>query len=34
MTLTVEMFLSIISFGVAMFSIGYAIGQSSNKSQK
>lgn len=34
MTLTVEMFISILSFGMAAFAIGYALGKGSNKSQK
>lgn len=34
MTLTVDMFINILSFGMAAFAIGYAMGQSSNKTQK
>ena len=34
MTLTVDLFISILSFGLAAFAIGYALGQSSNKTQK
>lgn len=34
MTLTVDLFISIISFGLSAFAIGYALGQSSNKTQK
>ena len=34
MTLTVDLFISILSFGMAAFAIGYALGQSSNKTQK
>lgn len=32
--LTVDLFISILSFGMAAFAIGYALGQSSNKTQK
>ena len=34
MTLTVDLFISILSFGMSVFVIGYALGQSSNKTQK
>ena len=34
MTLTVDLFISILSFGMAALTIGYALGQSSNKTQK
>ena len=34
MTLTVDMFINILSFGMAAFAIGYAMGQNSNKTQK
>ena len=34
MTLTVDLFISILSFGMAAFAIGYALGRSSSKTQK
>ncbi len=34
MTLTVDMFINILSFGMAAFALGYAMGQNSNKTQK
>ena len=34
MTLTVDPFISILSFGMAAFAIGYSLGRSSSKTQK
>ena len=32
--ITVDLFISILSFGMAAFAIGYALGRSSSKTQK
>ena len=34
MTLTLDLLISILSFGMAAFAIGYELDQSSNKTQK
>lgn len=34
MTLTIDMFLNILSFSMAAFAIGDTLGQNANKSQK